>query len=166
MTGEFPAQSASNAEMFPFDDVIMKLLNRILCDYNIRVSIHIVYKSFSETLYQHLTCISTHLFQWRYKVLMKHFWTASVDKDVHLTRVYYVRVYRLWQLLKCYDNIRDPSCSTWNRFEFNFNRNFFIVFYFLCTLEYCWVGIERNRQRTIGHLFCMYTKAMQYLMWK
>ena len=26
MTGEFPAQMASNAEMLPFDDVIMKMV--------------------------------------------------------------------------------------------------------------------------------------------
>ena len=28
VTGEFPAQITSNAEMFPFDDVIMKMLDR------------------------------------------------------------------------------------------------------------------------------------------
>ena len=31
--GEFPAQIASNAEMFPFDDVIMTFVLKLLCAY-------------------------------------------------------------------------------------------------------------------------------------
>ena len=32
-TGEFPAQMASNAEMFPFDDIIMKCCNQSFASF-------------------------------------------------------------------------------------------------------------------------------------